>query len=190
MENIFSGRIQRVYIFKKYKNTGIAYISDVKCILKNCANFEGKECIVRFDLNQKKSDPFGNFITSDLSQHNSLSSEDYLLLGLWEKDMNKKGQFPTLEEINQYYDPGEMPQAVYLSKGHYRDSDRTYGRVAITCKEPFILTTSVTGIIRGKLPDPRRKSRVILTETEEDIGKVTESARNLQLFAVRMERLR
>lgn len=162
-----AGRLEKIKIGRVYKNNcAIANFDGQDILINNASKFVGEECIIRFGLNEKKNSI--NFIKSRiLDGFAGFDAWEYVLVGLWEDGMKKKGQYPTLNEINNYYDPSDMPQAIYFS-----DNNDLEKGVAITPKEIFEPDGNYERILTKFLPNDEKSSRVVLVESIDDIWKV------------------
>ena len=144
--------------------------------------------LVRFmsDLSTQRTLPFSRFITSQVPQEfHSLAPPQYVLTGTWLPEMTSADSLPTLNEINQYYDPGDMPIVAYLKHG----STTRRGRRWITSRGAISKSDNFARLMRY-LPDPHRASRVILAGSEEELERITKVILDYGLVPVRMEPLR
>jgi len=180
MERYLAGRIEKVFVEYLTDHAGIAHYDGYETHVNN-ARCQNRHCLARFELNQKR--PLtANFISSAI-QADSLHKKEYLLCGRWE--METTGEFPTPEEIKRYYDPGDMGEVIYIKRGHTRKK----GKGIIRKTYFYPIHRSIEGIIEKRLQNPYRESRILLAEAEEDIEKIIKAAKELELKAIRMERL-
>ncbi len=153
--------------------------------IDNSKKYIGQYCLAKMDLYPDGGPLRGRFITSEIPENfQTLDAEEHIFLGLWNEYMEKKDQYPTLKEINKYYDPGRMPQAVYIAK----DSNKYKGRVAITPTDVWEIKRAYNRILK-KLPDPKRASRIILGENQEIIQIFSEKIKEKGLVPIVMEPL-
>lgn len=188
MENIdLEGRLEKVYI--KHPGNGISGFANYKgerVLISHGKNYARKECIIKFDLRQPKTDSItANFITARIPRNfRSLEKEEYILLGIWHNYMEKEGEYPTLHEINKYYDPGQMLWALFIEKNTLNSE----GGIKITSKGKRKIGFDLYNIKRY-LPYPYSGSRVVLTENEKTMKKMYAIIINSDLQPIVMEPL-
>lgn len=235
-----SGKLEVAKITGKLKRPSSSYEyygrilsnEDIECIIKNIPQ-EEKEVLVRV---QKHTDQniggryqeegevfFASFISSskfnnlkrrDIRYH-GIYQDEYLLYGIWEEYMQKKGRVPTHDEVNKYFDPDDMWCYFFIEEA----SNEENGRTLVTPKKNINLGKSINDIISvdtsksiwgvGGREENKSKSKrkhkfitpkVIIFEeheyfTQEDgfrklSGLIVESAARRRILPVRMEPIR
>jgi len=159
-----------------------------KLLVTNGTNYIGTECLVRFDSDARSLEKglIGNFITSVIPpDFHDVSYRQYLLLANWEERMKKNGRYPTIVEINRYFDPGNLVQAYYLSLKP--DGDRSvrthifsngYHSSKVSTKKMLDILTI------------RRRTRLIIAETDYVMNSIHNNISEMGLVPILMEPLR
>lgn len=191
-----SGRLEKVNIKLPYSNEcALGDLNGTSVIVTNGSDYSEKDVLVKFDIinNQKKISPemrdkiIGNFITSNVpSDFKGLAPEEYVLCGLLKDRGHNKRYFPQLTEINDYFNPGNIRNIIYL-KEH---STFHKGKAFLTRNGFFPQKGSISYLIRKKLPDPKEAARVVIAESESDLERVIQEIKKLGLKAIEMEPLR
>lgn len=181
MDNTLKGMLDIALIKSRYTN-GISrgVYNGQNILVTNGTQHITENCIVRFGYKTNNV----SFITSQVPDNFTvLPANKYVLLGIWEKYMQKSNKYPTLNEINKYYDPHDMPQAIFLTEAKW-------DRAAIQPKGVWNIGKDYSTIIAKKLPNPHRSSRIIICETKEQILEVNQELVNQDLIGIVMEALR
>jgi len=112
------GSIVKARILAKCsQNCAIGSFEYGKLLVSNGKNI-GADSLVRIDSKPKSLERglIGSFITSNIPPgFKDLSNQEYILFALWEKRMKKTGRYPTIEEINQYFNPGSIIHTYFVS---------------------------------------------------------------------------
>ncbi len=140
-------------------------------------------CLTKFE--HKAGTTQGNFVVSGIPKGikgKGLRSERYLLYGNWANWMYKKRKLPDFEDINQYYDPGNLKKVIYLStSGPYSIYDFRLAKLShLTYRE----------IILGEFPDPKEASKVVIAERLEDLADFLEETRKWGIRPIRLDNLK
>ena len=162
-------------------------LKGVSCYVYAPQNYVGKECLVRFSYKYKdrKKVLSANFINSVIPKDFvGLSNEGYILLGLWKEDMKKKSRLPDINEINEYYDPGNITFLYYLIKGsiYNRGRFRIWNDGDI---EPRKQTFSYI-VRRGFFPN-KRASRIVISESMDQLEALSNIAKENGIAPILME---
>jgi hypothetical protein len=180
-------RINRVFERKRFA-LGDLYGTSV-CVT-NGQSFYGQEILVKFDLKRKKEEdprPLGSFISTDIpGNFDTLKPGEYVLLAHWQGYMHKMGRHPTLNEINRYFDPSDMPRALYLGNPNTTEE----GRTVIFPSESESVKGDIDTLLKKYFSRPLEGSTVILTEVDEEVERIKKIASSKGLIAVVMEALR
>ena len=182
-----AGRLERVKVNdpgtfsamgRLYSDWREVSICNGNCVL-------GRDCLARFE--NVPGTLHSSFVTSQIPHHfKGLAPEQYILYGLWRNYMHKEGRYPTLDEINQYFDPGKACDVLFAKE----ESSGFVSRVMITPRDIFNLETrSYRSIIPAKLPDPRRASRLVLANSRGELGQIIFAIKNAGIIPVEMENL-
>ncbi|MEK6819239.1 MAG: hypothetical protein AABY10_04895 [Nanoarchaeota archaeon] len=147
----------------------------------------GAECLVRVHRTRKGDHHLlGGFLTRKVPQgFQSLDCQSHLLLGLWEEDMEKSGDYPTFKEINKYFQPGRIGTARYVKQ----DSSNTEGKAYINSRT--ICTSSdlsFNSFVVG-FPLTKTNSGLLLTESPDDLQRASEIAQKFRVVPIILERL-
>lgn len=156
-----------------------------KVTVRNALSYEGRSCLVRFDLQDglHRPEPEGYFISSVVPlSFEGLAPEQYVLVGLWEEKSSKS--IPTLQRAEQLYRPGNMPFFRYFQNGFsQKQGVHTIDKLKIVRE----LKASIPRFIRRI--DPQRASRVFIIESEIDLERIIVAAKNQNLSPIMMEPL-
>src|SRR3989338_1649338 len=169
-----AGRLERVYIGLSISaNAAVGLLGDRPVYVAHGNRYEGRDCLVRFDLRQRNSDdalnerairPIGNFITTDIPNgFSGLSRDKYVFTALWEERMEKQDFFPTMSEVNMYFDPGKAGGIPFFS--HVING--VLGAL-LTPNGPIKIGTCIgyKGYVLNKLADSDRASRLLVADNE------------------------
>ncbi len=180
------GRVEKVYVEMALENHGAAGIFDNQDIyVVNGGNYVGQECLVRFDLVQSGITLLlANFLTSDSSQPSNLPKEDYVLYALWKEGIFRKGRAPTMQEIEQYYNPGRKSHLLFVRK----DSNSRKGRFKVNPQDHSFAGATIGRNIRD-LPDPKYSARLVVAEGEKQLLRVKTSIEENGLVPILLEPL-
>jgi hypothetical protein len=184
----------------------VAYVSEVidesrhdlcrGCIVRsgqhvtimNAETYLRQQCLVRMNDRPPKKDHWnemGFFISSDIPpgiEETGLTAEEFVLYGLWEDDMEKKGRFPSLDEVNRYFDPAYVRRIPYFAK------DRRDGFVVLNHRGAILIEGDYETLL-SKLPSSEGGSRMVMAETEDELERITAFIEGQGMRAVRVERL-
>lgn len=114
-----------------------------------------------------------------------MNNEEYVLIGKWEEDMEKKNSIPTLFEIRKYFSPGKMIMVPYFRDG----SSNSHGRAIVGGGGHYFQRNSINRFVK-RVVEHNPGSRLVVVESDEDLEKVIESVREKGLVPILMERLR
>ena len=111
------GRIEAAYIQQVYAGSpSIGIVNGQEVKVNHAPTPEGESCLVRVNMRSTAQEVYGHFITSQIpAGFNGLGLEQYALVALWEERMEKRLRYPTFDEINQYYHPGNLGQVYYFA---------------------------------------------------------------------------
>jgi hypothetical protein len=187
----FLNRLEKVLIKEKISekcSLGEIPENGSQVLVAHGNNYLGKEIIAKLDRSSQGRDSCiytGNFITSKVpGDFKTLAADRYILFALWQESMEKRDVFPTLDEINKYFDPGVMPSAFY-SKG-----SEEHDRAVITPRGVWMYHGSYNRYILTKLPDWRRASRVMISEKKEELEAIVRSICSKGYTPVEMESIK
>lgn len=187
-----NGRLEMVKIEKQILATDNCNYGELlrdkrKVTVRNALSYEGRPCLVRFDLRDGlyRPEPTGYFISSVVPpSFVGLAAEQYILMGLWEKEASSKS-IPTLPEIEEAYRPGNMPFYRYFQKG-FSNQQGIY--LVINTQIQADYGTSLARYIRRI--DSSRAARVLIVEAETDLEKIMMAVKDQHLSPIIMELLR
>ncbi len=190
MNSGLEGRLE-VVEFKKYINKNVieAVLKGVPYFIHGPQNHShlGSRFLVRFNYKKKnkKNIVSASFVTSAVPvDFQGLSNNDYILVGLWEDYMEKKGRVPNIQEVDKYYNPGDILFIYYLTinsifkKGRYKIWNN--GRV-----EPTKQTFSYI-VRRGFFCDPRH-NKVVISESMDQLQTLSKTSRENKIVPILME---
>jgi hypothetical protein len=155
--------------------------------IANAAKYKGKKCLARFDFYTGKGMqiPLGNFITSHIPDNKQiqdfcgLAPEEYLLYGKWSEEWHFSGKFPTIEQVNNYFDPGKMGCALFF---------KTNQKKARIWKNNFLqLRCDFNYAVENNLPNAKKWSRVVIFKSDECFLSLEKYAEENNLFLIEME---
>jgi hypothetical protein len=175
------GRLEQVYINGVCgKGDAFAGFNGSNIRVHRGGSYVGQQCIIRHRIKK----PAWQFISRGSNPHvtQGLAPNEYVLLGLWHKK-HASHVLPRLDEINLYYDPGEMPIVLYFQE----HNSKRRGRFEITRHKVTPISAGLKSGIRNSLPDPARASRVILAESPRDMDLLTEKIKELDLTPIHMD---
>ena len=195
----FGGRIEECLIYRMHDSFfSVGNVNGHTVLVRNGRKGIPKEnqkyskkSLVKFDSYRKENRKFPavNFLTSYVPKNfEGLSRENYVLLGEWEPRMSKVKEFPTIEEIQEYYNPGELILAYYIQEG----SSNSYGRMLIIKESVNPIKGRTFGEIiqKGIRRQKGGKSApLILVEDELELEKMIEKAFELEIYPVVMQAL-
>lgn len=177
-----SGRVEIVALEQELRYlSAVGRVQDGEKVIVKYGNLSpNPRCLVRFDCSPRTT--IGTFITANIPENfRSLKPEEYIFYALWEPSMDKGGKFPTIYEKDNFYDPGHTCWFVYCNEkekvciGH--------NSLREVSQEKFDY------IIQNCLPDPLRASRLIISESEEELEEIVMAIRSADCFPIRLENL-
>ena len=183
------GNLARVYIEgRSPENRALGIFEGNKVVVNYGKNHIGEECLVRFDADSRVNINrlMANYIRRAFQEDPKLIPfNQYVLLALWENRMEHTGRFPTIDEINRYYDPSDLQRAYLISE----DPDVKKGdRVFIYWDESHIHKVSISQMIKRLTIN--RRARMILTESTQRLESLANTIKELGLIPIVMEALR
>ncbi len=183
------GRLESIFVQGRH-SVNYAYgqggrMHDV-VLISHGNHFSRQQCLVRFEREQLSDLPIGYFITTQVPpQFRGLSKEQYILYALWEPTMKKAGEYPRLDEIKEYFNPGHVTALAYCKK----DADKKHRRVMITPNGMSCPLRNYDVIVRKELPEPWRSARLIIVEDASQLEKVNHIITEHHLIPIKMEPL-
>ena len=189
--------------------------NDQNVLVTNGHRFIGKTCLVRFDLETKvrrfhpdveilhgddeaifgDEDELyplrGNFISTGLPfgfekrAKEGIAPTDYILYTRWDKKMRKGNKYPTLDEVNMYFDPGRIGEFMYIGGKSYAKEGLEEELVLINLWGERTLCRLFG--IGDLLPDPTQRSRVVIAESKRRIKRLIEEIKAEGLVPIKME---
>jgi hypothetical protein len=184
-----AGRLMPVEITKTQYRNGRG-----RLMLPNCAQVfvtngarildpDGR-CLVKFD--SEPGTDQGNMVVSGFPKDTTPEGWEpgkYIFYGAWENWMKKEGFLPTLEEVNKYYDPGQAPWFLYLSKD--------CGPFAIYAHRPprFLSGKNYERIMAEDLPDPKRASRLVIGDSPSMLRGFRQECKRQGIRAFKLDNL-
>ncbi|MFA5993259.1 MAG: hypothetical protein WC796_06140 [Candidatus Pacearchaeota archaeon] len=108
-------------------------------------------------------------------------SENYFFYGFWNRNWKTECRIPTIFEINQHFGAGSLGKVHYCLRNN-KIIQVVHGAVR---SEWYKLR----GVIKSRLPDPKKGSRFILLESDDLVEKLTEAAWECGLLPVKIEPL-
>lgn len=167
--------------------SAIGRYNDLPIVVNHAQRYAMRECLVKIDSNpiSHGTNIIGNFVTSQIpAEFLGLSYSQYILFALWEERMKKEKRFPTIEEVNQYFDPGNIVHTYFLSQEHRKDRrnrvliyHRGYSASKISTKKMIETLTR------------RRRTRIIIAESEVLMRPIVDYVKNMGLVPITMEPL-
>ena len=186
--SIMLGRLVEARIVAKASpNCAIGLYGAERLLVTNGCGCLDSDCLVRID-----SDPtslerglIGNFVSSVTPNHfHELSFSEYVLFALWSENMTRRGKYPTIGEINRYFDPGNLRHAYYISSTPGRErSERThiFHRGCHTSKEST--TRMIENLSIG------RNARLIISDPNYVMASICRRVEGMGLVPIVMEAL-
>ncbi|MBI2572557.1 hypothetical protein HYV86_01745 [Candidatus Woesearchaeota archaeon] len=187
MTSSLGGIVVKAELYHRHNRLPVMNVDGEAIPVYNAQRYVGSEILARVKF---RSPLVGNFICSasfaDAGGNcfSNLRSEQYVLVGLWEADMQKAERYPTHKEVEQYFEPGEMQWLLYIKQDNQED-DR--GRTVSLKNHSRFLRGTWRKMIRDYLPDAQRAARVVIAETMADVEKCRNAARDLGLESIMME---
>lgn len=184
------GRLEAVHIEDRIsEKCAVGRLGDEKIFVTNGVDHVGKDCIVKFDLLPDPAErvSISNFITSIVPEgFSGLAPSQYILVGKWEHRMEKYGGVPSLKEIDQYFNPGDVKDVYYL-----RDfmPYRSGGLLKIDSSGRFGRHATISAVIRKYMSDPDVYARVFISE-ENKLKNVLGRINEFGLVPILMEPLK
>ena len=124
------GRLELVHLYDKTPSgvaIGRLYGHGPKVFVSNGGQHIGEFCLARFDMVDGKRGlyeamgaeeqyiPIASFISKKTPERFSgLAADDFFLYGHFPMDFCSRGNVPTLDEINKFYDPNNLPVAAFF----------------------------------------------------------------------------
>ncbi|MDO8655692.1 MAG: hypothetical protein Q7K45_00505 [Nanoarchaeota archaeon] len=179
------GRIEAVYIRDvcgQSRSIGVIGEQDIK--VNHAPTPAGESCLVRINMSCTPKEVYGNFITSHIpANFMSLGLEEYALVALWEERMLKQRQYPTFDEIGNYYRPGNLGRVYYFA------ADNSKRRRVIINKEGVVFNgKSYQSVVRKYTP--HGAVCLLMTETASLLEDICGAFRERGLVPVVMEALK
>lgn len=163
---------------------GMIMDSGEDAVVRYANGYGGQTVLARFPLYDGEVPPVCNLVTTQIPKlFKPMYNFEYILCGMWEDDMQKEGEFPTLDEINRYYDPGDLKGCAFIGHGPFEK--------AIVKPKGFyrVSKKSYSHILRKKMPDADRSTRAVLVRKQQKMDNLVEAVNQLGLTPVLMERL-
>ncbi len=184
-----AGRVEKVIISRIVSSNGaIGKFVDDEVYVAYGGAYQGKSCLIRFGLKQKRKTIVSNFLTSKFEEgvNYSLALDEYILLGLWTEDMKKQEAVPKMHEIEKYFDPGRKNWCYFLKN----NSTNTKGRYNVTKYSKVRGDNhTINVIIRTYLPNPYNSCRLVIVEGIEQLNEIKEKIKNQNMVPIELERL-
>lgn len=184
-----SGRLEAVCIdhsTNRHQNDAIGHLKNLNIYVVNGANYIGRECLVRFRLTSQERNvkmARGAVISASVPDgFIGMYSFEYVLLAQWEDYMINDQECPTMSQVLQYYDPGDLPFAFYLKK----NSTEYLGRFYVGRREYSENYGPISDIIQ-RLPSSENSKLIITEPDESQIGQIVHEICRASLFPVVME---
>ncbi|MFA5993258.1 MAG: hypothetical protein WC796_06135 [Candidatus Pacearchaeota archaeon] len=148
---------------------------------------QNKPCLVRFNFRQNAGfSPRGNFIARNYPlEFRGISPQDYFLYSIWDKHWTRAEDYPTLDEINEHFEPGEMGRVIYFKRGFNESS----GSVVILPKGIRPFQGSFETVFSSESFKPMGHSRVVILEWVGDVIPLVNESKKVGLTAVKMDYL-
>ena len=179
------GRIEAVYIQGAYEGSlsiGMVHGQEIK--VNRAPTPAGESCLVRVNMRSTAQEVYGHFITSRIPESfTALGVEQYALVALWEERMIKQLRYPTFDEINKYYHPGNLGQVCYFAAENTKQR-----RVKIYKEGVEGSGKSYRAIVRKFIP--QGGVSLLMTETSSLLEDICAAFRERGLTPVEMEALR
>lgn len=169
-------------------NSALGKYGDERLLVTNGADYVGLDCLVKIDSNPKSLERglIGNFITSNIpSDFQDSSYLEYVLTAFWEDRMKKRERYPAIDEINRYFDPGNLTQAFYVSPGVGKDrSIRTHIFSGGHHTSKFSIKKMVDTLTN------RGRTRLIIAETDFIMNSIYCNIAEMGIKPILMQALR
>lgn len=185
------GRLERVHIKNIYPSSIEGGVFDNQPVLiRNAANYVGKECLVRFEdrIDPSHRLPISRFISKDTSQapnpFEGYAPDEYILYGLIDCSVRGSRKVLNYRDLIERFDPGSVNYFVFKS--------------SISCKEKYTISKkrihpqkrlTFGQLIRKSMPNPNKSARVIIIEGSEDEKTLLEAINSSGLEAIKMDPL-
>ena len=196
MERDLRGRLETVKLIYGGDKICIGETYDKKRIkfLNYKKRKEDYLCLVRFDLkiNEGYEYPLGNFISSKIPlnfQSDGLSAENFIFFGKWKKYWIKGRDYPNVEELNLYYDPGHIGTFLYFERkrGGWGNGKKFKIQNSLQRIPDYV---SIRESIKNWLPDPNENSRVVIAEAADELFSIKKQIETLGIMPIKMQPLR
>ncbi|MBS3080793.1 hypothetical protein J4221_04945 [Candidatus Pacearchaeota archaeon] len=185
-----AGRVEKVTITNQTSNNRAIGIFENNYVYVTYGGaYEGKSCLVRFDLRQKRKTILTNFLATlcEGERGYSLALDEYILVGLWTEDMRKQEAVPKMYEIEKYFNPGRKSWCYFLRENSTNNKGRYF--VAKYSKTRRAHNHTISRIIRKYLPNPYASCRLIIVEGSEQLDRVKEAIKSQNLIPIELERI-
>ena len=185
----YAGRLEKAHIFDINENgTPIGNINGSSIPVVDAGKYMNHVVLARLKTRLGLRSTLSSFITSHIPKDfESLSPKDYMLLGLWDNDMEKRGRIPTFEEFYNYYSPGKTFNFLYLED----DSTCSKGRFQLVSNGTLLYKKgSIPKMIRAFNELNFLWPRVILTNSSRELTKVMDAVEQSGQVPILMERLK
>jgi len=192
MEASLEGRVETAHITGMYHGNvavgvlqGNSAYNGLEVPITHAEQYVGEDCLVRF-LAGNKADRYPHFLSADTSQiFGSVEQHKYVLCGLWEEDMEKSSIFPTADEVNLHYDPGNLIVFAYNKK----ESTNRKGRVLIFNENQFHTVSSYRAALRNKKFNSDSNSQFFLVESPEQLEELKQIVMELDRLPIVLDRI-
>jgi len=160
-------------------------------ILIHGVNYSGIHCLVRFDLylssNMPKEWIPSKFISASVPEgFNGLAPQEYILCAIWQRHMVKLGAYPTIKEVNEYYDPGNPRVLAYFMKNW----NRRNGRTLVAPSNKLMRVGSYSSALNNKHFRVDWTTQLVIVESKDQLEELVEIIKKHKLTPIVMDRLK
>ncbi len=188
-----SGRLEVVHLEYDVGNDGAmgeVIRTGMKTVVAKGGPYVGGDCLVRFDGRRPRNDEDlrkSSFLTTHIPKgsEEGIDAKAYTFYALWEERMDQRDDLPTLNDINEFYDPGKMRQTAYIFQ---TDEGENEARL-IHSSAVVPIEFDFNKIVHHYLPNGQGGSPVILAETEELMAKAAREILKQGKWPIRLEAL-
>lgn len=188
------GRLEVIYVTRPNKSNvsfGATYDGRAVSVINYQINSSGL-CLVRFPFinSNLSSGNFISFLIPDNFPSRGFAPEDFVFVGKWNKKWVKEGDYPTLDELNIYYDPGRIGAFIYFER---KFRNKLKGKKFKIHKDSVLKIPdhiSIREVISDWLPYPNKSARVVMAESKEEYFSIIRQIRRQNMTPIELDPLK
>lgn len=162
--------------------------NDTRIKVYGGGEFLGEKCLVRLKtIDKPRSYLEGNFVKlfdDEDSQYVGLTSREVLFYSIW-----KKGFIPTIDELNEFYDPGQLGKFLYFKNGSNKEGGRYVIYRSNGENKKFEIKKSIKEIFESELGFNGRNPEMIIVDSKSDAYSIMKQCKKRGINAIKLREI-